>query len=126
MLDPNEKACCVKKINLTHFAQAKDTPFSKVTYPYKEIEQMELDTLTYSPQSKRILQILTGKSTDPIESLIDTESWRNKFKKWSEKTTTSLSGLHLGLLKGLLQPTTNKQIQIVMWTKNEKRSRMNY
>jgi hypothetical protein len=49
-----------------------------------------------------VLQILTGKSADPIELQIDKESWKNKFKKWSERTTTLPSGLHLGHNKTLI------------------------
>jgi hypothetical protein len=43
-----------------------------------------------------------GKSTDPIELQIDKEIWKNKFKKWSERTTTLPSGLHLGHYKTLI------------------------
>jgi hypothetical protein len=64
--DPNEIAYQVEKNNLAHFAQAKDTPLRKVPYPYQEKEQNESNTKTSNPQSKHVLQILTGKSTDPI------------------------------------------------------------
>jgi hypothetical protein len=35
--DPDQIAHQVKKNNIIHFAQAKDTPLSKVGYPFKRI-----------------------------------------------------------------------------------------
>jgi hypothetical protein len=40
--------------------------------------------------------------TDPIRPLIEIESWKKKFSKWRERTTTLPSGLHLGHYKALL------------------------
>jgi hypothetical protein len=71
-------------------------------YPLQEYNLSELNEPTLNQQSKQILQILTGKRTDPIKPLIEMESWKKKFNRWREWTTMLPSGLHLGHYKALL------------------------
>jgi hypothetical protein len=61
-----------------------------------------LNEPTLNQQSNQILQILSGKRTDPIKPLIKMESWKKKFSTWRESTTTLPSRLHLGHYKALL------------------------
>jgi hypothetical protein len=100
--NPDEIDHQVKKNNIIHFAQAKDTPLSKVGYPLQENYISEPNEPTLNQQSRQILQILSGKRMDPIKPLIEMESWKKKFSKWRERTATLPSGLHIGHYKALL------------------------
>jgi exopolysaccharide biosynthesis protein len=64
MYDSDQIAHQVKKNNIFHFAQAKDTPLSKVGYSLQEYNLSESNELALKQQSKQILQILSGKRTD--------------------------------------------------------------
>ena len=75
------------------------------------IETVELLKSTVKPQIKPTINHTSPTNTpDEIHISIDSEDYKKMFSKWKEKTTTSLSGRHLGHYKPIQQITKGSQV----------------
>ena len=106
----------IAEYNMTHFAQAKNTPLANYTHNKKEEGQSKesitiLEHETNHSTSEEMTQ-LKEKFLERIDQepkvtsadIITEEEWIKKISKWKESTTTSPSGLHLGHHKAYFKP----------------------
>ena len=104
--------------NHAHFSQASGTPFTSR-------EMME--ALPFTADSSLAEDVLEGKDVEgptleatqilrecrkviqPDEEELSVEEMKNGFRRWNEKTSTSPSGLHLGMYKCLTEPNEQEE-----------------
>ena len=114
--DPSkiEEACLTR--NKMHFAQAEGTPFT--TLPLSAIEssacgpnsdvilQGDWDKLPFDPHdlpdAQRIILQELKQCCPTLENSIPLDNFRKRFTVWREDTSTSPSGMYLGLYKSLI------------------------
>jgi len=113
---PSEIVRLLQERNRLHFGQAHGTPFT--VSPLAELlgytgnsntqQQMlqgQFDTTSYDDNVKLLiahLQYTREVSQDTTRPTISDEDFSDKLKFWSESTTTSPSGTHLGHYKSLI------------------------
>jgi hypothetical protein len=96
-----------------HFNQANGTPFTTGslynTFGYNGVNENtqslldnKLDIGTESIEMQVFLQQFR-RSREPLSHIFSTEDIVQGFHKWKEKTTTSPSGLHLGIYKSIIK-----------------------
>jgi Reverse transcriptase (RNA-dependent DNA polymerase) len=116
-LEGDEMVEAIISRNIEHFSQAEGTPFTteplrsllgqNATTPFAQqlLEcNANINDLDISAASKAILRKLN--STTPLRKIAETVTVGeiiDGYKKWSEATTTSPSGLHLGHSKAMLK-----------------------
>ena len=109
-----EEACLTR--NKRHFAQAEGTPFT--VHPLSQLESSacgpisdavlggEWDKLPFDPttlpEAQRIILDELRQCCPQIEDTIPLDDFRKRFTIWREDTSTSPSGMYLGLYKSLI------------------------
>jgi len=121
--------------NKTHFGQAHGTPFTTKpldaigaaadTAISEAILQGNIpNTLTsVDPSALDILNKIADRIPAPFTPSFTTDDIRKGFRKWRESTSTSPSGLHLGLWKAMTHPPATEQDENMMdriWELNTK------
>jgi hypothetical protein len=113
---PEEIVRLLQERNRLHFGQAHGTPFTipplatllgytGISETQKQILQGTFDVTGYDDNVKlliRHLQYTHEMSQDMARPTICDEDFCNKLRIWSESTTTSPSGMHLGHYKSLI------------------------
>jgi hypothetical protein len=114
--DPEHISRHIAQYNMTHFAQAKNTPlatyisedshFESVTDKSREytLPQLSLTTPTIKKIVNKFMQNIHEPPKEIGTDIITLEDWVTKLSKWKESITTSPSGLHLGHHKAYLAP----------------------
>ena len=110
--------------NRAHFSQADGTPFT--TVPLNSIGHAADTDIADSilnghiPESLAdadeyaldIIKEIANSTLPPLAINFDTSSIKQGFRKWKERTSTSPSGLHLGIWKTLAQSSENEEEQM--------------
>jgi hypothetical protein len=106
----------------SHFHQATGTPFTEEplysTFGYSGVNENtqkllkgELTTNAFSVEMQNFLKQF-ARSRDTLSEQFPTDDIIKGFKKWKEKTTTSPSGLHLGIYKSIIKGTTHQDTNL--------------
>ena len=108
----------ISQYNQKHFNQAIHTPLA--TYKYEEnpiinhqyINDCARNQYNFDKHQGNLIQSLIQKfltrirepTVESIDTEINFDDFKQKVKKWKERTSTSPSGLHLGHYKALIAP----------------------
>ena len=117
-----EEACLTR--NQTHFGQAQGTPFtipplslieSSACGPVTDaILEGRLDDLPFDvtelPEEQRIILEELEQCCPTMADTISFEDFKRRFEVWNEDTSTSPSGMYLGLYKALISSKYNKDL----------------
>jgi hypothetical protein len=105
-----------------HFNQASGTPFTKGTlyntFGYSGVnENTQLllnNNLNLQSESKEMQTFLQQfkRAREPLTHTFPTTDIIQGFHKWKEKTTTSPSGLHLGIYKSIIKSMTSQDKEL--------------
>jgi hypothetical protein len=106
-----------------HFSQATGTPFTEgilnTTFGYSGVntntEKLLDNTLHLNQPLAEMNTFLQQfkRSRPPLSDQFPTDDIINGFKKWKEKTTTSPSGLHLGIYRLIIKGLTDTDTKLV-------------
>jgi hypothetical protein len=102
--------------NRIHFGQAKGTPFTTPTFTHEIDWQAlsntaelilhgEYDASELSDLQAFLLQHCKCPQLDSLSQYTTEAEFISKFKTWSERTSTSPSGIHLDIIKHLYYKT---------------------